>query len=353
MTGNAPQLPTRRSLSQTPPVQAGLYLGIGLAIAALLVWAVLKLDTLIIVLVVAGFLAVGLNRPVQVMMRRGLSRWLAMTILMLGLFLFFCGGLALVIPAVVRQTAEFVDAVPGYYEQLMQSTFAERFGGESELLDRVQDLLTGENLSAAAGGFLGGAASAATILGWAVTAVLLSLFILAAHDRIRDAALRLVVASKRERAGEILDRILRQAGSYLIGALVIGLIAGGSAWIFMAIAGIPYAVILAFIVAITDLIPQIGALIGSGIVILIALASSPMTGVAALIFFVVYQQVENWLIYPTIMGSAVKVSNLAALVSVLIGATLFGVVGVVLAVPTYAAVRLVVQELVHPRLDAN
>ena len=352
MTGNAPELPTRRSLSKTPPVQAGLYLGVGLAIAALIVWAVTKLTTLIIVLIVAGFLAVGLNRPVQAMTRRGLPRWLAITILMFGLVLVFCGGFALIIPAIVRQATEFVEAAPGYYDQFMRSDLAGRFGGESQLLERIQNLLTAENLSTAAGGLLGGAASALTVLGWILTTLILSLFILAAHDRIRDGALRLVVASKRERAGEILDRILRQAGAYLMGALTIAVAAGGSAWVFMAIAGIPYAAILAFIVALTDLIPQIGATIGAVIVSLVALAVSPMTAVAAVIFFVIYQQLENWIIYPTVMGSAVKVSNLAALVSVLIGATLFGVVGVILAVPVYAAIRLIVQELVHPRLDA-
>ncbi|GAB3651162.1 AI-2E family transporter [Glycomyces tarimensis] len=353
MTGNAPQLPTRRSLSQTPPVQAGLYLGIGLALAAGLVWAVTELKTLIIVLVVAGFLAVGLNRPVQFMIRRGFPRWLSITTLLVGLVLVFCGGFALIIPAIVRQATEFVNDAPAYYDDLMQSDLAQRFGGESRLIERLQDLTTAENLSAAAGGLLGGAASAATVIGWSVTAVILSLFILAAYDRIRDGALRLVVASKRERAGEILDRILVQAGAYLMGALTIGVAAGASAWVFMAIAGVPYAAILAFIVAVTDLIPQIGATIGAAIVTLVALTVSPMTAVAAVIFFVVYQQLENWVIYPTIMGSAVKVSNLAALVSVLIGATLFGVIGVVLAVPTYAAIRLVIRELVQPRLDAH
>ncbi|MCH7232305.1 AI-2E family transporter [Glycomyces sp. L485] len=353
MTGKASKLPTRRSLSQTPPVQAGLFLGVGLAFAAVLVWAVIELKTLIIVLVVAGFLAVGLNRPVRAMTRRGLPRWLALVVLVLGLVLVFCGGFALIIPAIVRQTTEFAAAAPTYYDQVMASGFAQRFGGESRVLERLQGLTTAENLSTAAGGLLGGAVSVATVVGWTLTALILSLFILVAHDRIRDSALRFVVASKRARAGEILDRILLQAGAYLMGALTIAIAAGGAAWIFMVIAGIPYAAILAFIVALTDLIPQVGATIGAAIVTLVALTVSPMTAVAAVIFFVVYQQLENWIIYPTIMGSAVKVSNLAALVSVLIGATLFGVVGVILAVPSYAAIRLVVQELVHPRLDAH
>ncbi|GAB3232106.1 AI-2E family transporter [Glycomyces halotolerans] len=353
MRGNEKRLPTGRRLADTPPLQAGVLVGIGFALTAALIWVVLELQTLLIVLVMAGFLAIGLNRPVSAMVRRGLPRWLAMLILVLGTVLLFCGGLALVIPALIRQTAEFVEAAPGYYQQLMDSRLVQRFGGESGLLERGRELLTGENVSSAATGLLGGAFSAAMAVGWTVTALILAVFFLAAHDRIVDGSLRFVAASKRDRARNMLDQILYQVGGYLIGAVTIGAAAGFSAWIFMIIAGVPYAVILAVVVAVLDVIPQVGATIGAAIVTLAALTVSPMTAVAAVIFFVVYQQLENWVIYPTVMGSAVKVSNLAALVSVLIGATLFGVVGVILAVPTYATVRLILRELVLPRLDRS
>lgn len=346
-------LPTRRSLARTPPVQAGLMLGIGLALAAALVWAVTELRTLLIVLVVAGFLAIGMNRPVMLMTRRGMPRWLAVLILILGLVLLVCGGLGLIIPVVVSEGSEFIENAPGYWERLMSSSLLERFGGESKVLEQAQSFLTGENISAALGGFLGGVATAAGAIGWFVTCLVLALFILGGHDRIRGGAVRLVAASKRERAGELLDQILQQVGAYLIGALTIGLVAGASAWIFMAVVGIPYAAILAVIVALTDLVPQIGATIGAAVVTLVALTVSPGAALASVIFFLIYQQLENWLIYPSVMRSAVKVSDLAAIISVLIGATLFGVVGVILAIPFYAAIRLVVRELVFPRLDES
>lgn len=343
----------RWRLADTPPLRAGVLFGIGLALAAGLVWVVMELRTLLIVLAASGFLAIGLNRPVSAMTRRGMPRWLALTLLMLAIALFFCGGLALVVPAIVEQAGDFVENAPAYYDRIMGSDLAERFGGESRLLEGAQGFLTGGNASTAVTGLLGGAASAATVVGWTLTAFVLAGFVLVAHDRIRDGALRLVPASKRERAGGILDRILGQVGAYLIGALTIGLAAGASAWVFMVIAGVPYAAILAVVVAVTDLIPQVGATIGAAIVTIAALTVSPMTAVASVIFFVVYQQLENWIIYPSIMGSAVKVTNLSALVSVLIGATLFGVVGVVMAVPTYAAVRILVRELAVPRLDRS
>ncbi|WP_081687596.1 AI-2E family transporter [Glycomyces tenuis] len=346
-------LPTRRSLSQTPPVQAGILLGVGFALAAALVWAVTELRTLLIVLVVAGFLAIGMNRPVSLMTRRGLPRWLAVMILIFSLFLLICGGIGLIIPIVVREGTEFIQAAPGYWEDLMSSSLLERFGGETRILEQAQSFLTGENISNALGGFLGGVATAAGAIGWFTTCVILALFILGGHDRIRGGALRLVAASKRDRAAELLDQILQQVGAYLIGALAIAVVAGASSWIFMAIVGIPYAAILAVVVAISDLIPQIGATIGAIIVTLVALTVSPTTALISVIFFLLYQQLENWLIYPTVMRSAVKVSDLASIVSVLIGAALFGVIGVILAIPFYAAVRLIIRELVFPRLDES
>ncbi|RRR98657.1 AI-2E family transporter [Glycomyces terrestris] len=346
-----PGLPLRRSLSQSPPIAAGVLFGLGLAVAYAVVWSLQELSTVITALVVAAFLAVGLERIISIMTNRGMKRWLAMTILFLGIFLVFCGGLAAIIPALVRETAQFVENVPGYYKSVMNSDLAARFGGESGLLDRAQDVLTAENISKAVGGVAGGAASAANGLVWTITTLLLTVFILAAYTQLRQGSLRLVAASRREQTGRILDGILAQVGAYLIGALAIGLFAGISSWIFMAIVGIPYAALLALLVALLDLIPQIGATIGAVVVTLVALAVSPMTALAAAIFFIAYQQLENWVIYPTVMRSAVKVSNLAAIVAVLVGGTLFGVVGIVLSVPAYAAIRLIGKELVLPRLD--
>ena len=341
----------RRSLANTPPLAAGLLFGIGLAVVTALVWAVQELGTLITALVVAAFLAVGLERIIGGMTKRGMPRWLAMVILFLGVAIVFCGGIAAIIPAIARESAEFVEKAPDYYNTLMASSLAERFGGESGLLQRAEGALTPGNVTKTLGGVAGGVASFFGGLVWTITTILLTIFILASYMQLRKGMVRLFAASQREQTDRIIEGILRQIGSYLIGALAIGALAGISSWIFMAIAGIPYGALLALLVALLDLIPQIGATIGAIVVTLVALAVSPMTAVASAIFFIAYQQLENWVIYPTVMRSAVKVSNLAAIVAVLVGGTLFGVVGIVLSVPIYAAVRLIAKELVIPRLD--
>lgn len=346
-----PGLPLRRSLANTPPLTAGVLFGAGLAVVTAAVWAVQELGTVITALVVAAFLAVGLQRIVSAMTNRGLPRWLAMTILFLGMVIVFCGGIAAIIPAIISESTQFVAKAPDYYDSLMNSRLADRFGGESGLLQRAEGVLTAENLTKTLGGVAGGVASFFGGLVWTITTLLLAIFILAAYNQLRQGMVRLFAASHREQTDRIIEGVLRQVGSYLIGALAIGALAGISAWIFMAFAGIPYGALLALLVALLDLIPQIGASIGAAVVTLVALTESPMTAVAAVIFFVAYQQLENWVIYPTVMRSAVKVSNLAAIVAVIVGGTLFGVVGIVLSVPAYAAIRLIGKELVLPRLD--
>jgi predicted PurR-regulated permease PerM len=346
-----PGLPLRRSLSETPPLMAGVLFGLGLAIVTGAVWAFQELGTVLTAVVVATFLAIGLERIVGGMTKRGMPRWLAMTILFVGVTIVFCGGIAAIIPAIVKESAEFIENAPGYYETLMSSKYIEQFGGESGLKERAEGVLTASNVTKALGGVAGGVASFFGGLVWFVTTILLTIFILAAYKQLRKGVIRLFAASQREQTDRILEGILRQIGAYLIGALAIGAFAGISSWIFMAIAGIPYAALLALLVALLDLIPQIGATIGAVVVTLVALAVSPMTAVASAIFFIAYQQLENWVIYPTVMRSAVKVSNLAAIVAVLVGGTLFGVVGIVLSVPLYAAIRLIGKELVLPRLD--
>lgn len=346
-----PATPSRRGLASTPPLAAGILFGVGLAVVTAAVWALQELSTLITALIVAAFLAVGLQRIVGGMTKRGMPRWLALTLLGVGIVIVFCGGIAAIIPAIVEESTQFVDKAPGYYQQVMDSKLVERFGGESGLLERAQGVLTAANMTNALGGVAGGVASFFGGMVWTITTLLLTMFILAAYSQLRRGMVRLVAASQREQTDRLIEGILRQIGSYLIGALAIGALAGISAWIFMAFAGIPYGALLALLVALLDLIPQIGATIGAVVVTLVALTESPMTAVAAAIFFIAYQQLENWVIYPTVMRSAVKVSNLAAIVAVLVGGTLFGVVGIVLSVPAYAAIRLIGKELVLPRLD--
>jgi predicted PurR-regulated permease PerM len=132
----------------------------------------------------------------------------------------------------------------------------------------------------------------------------------------------------------------------------VGLCAGLSSLVFLMIVGLgEYAVALAAVVALLDVIPMIGATLGAVVVTAIGFATDPTIGLACLIFYVVYQQVENYVIYPKVMSRSVDIPGSVIVIAALIGAALLGVVGALLAIPTAAAVLMVVREVVVPRLD--
>ena len=146
--------------------------------------------------------------------------------------------------------------------------------------------------------------------------------------------------------------MIRNIGGYVSGAFIVASAAGVSSLVFLFAVGLgEYAVALAFVVALLDVIPMIGATIGAVIVTAIAFATDIQTGVICIIFYVVYQQVENYVIYPRVMKRSVDVPGAVTVIAALIGAALLGVVGALLAIPTAAAILLILREVVVKRQD--
>ncbi len=148
------------------------------------------------------------------------------------------------------------------------------------------------------------------------------------------------------------DRIIHNVGGYVSGAFIVALCAGLSSLVFLFVVGLgEYAVALSFVVALLDVIPMIGATIGAVIVTAIAFATDIQVGVACAIFYVVYQQFENYVIYPRVMKKSVDVPGAVTVIAALVGAALLGVVGALLAIPTAAAILLILREVVVKRQD--
>jgi len=186
-----------------------------------------------------------------------------------------------------------------------------------------------------------------------LTVLVLTIYFMASFDRMKSFAYALVPASRRDRVRLLTDEILAKVGAYIVGALAIAVLAGLSAFLFAVIVGLAYPFALAVVVAVCDLIPQIGATIGAVVVTLVGFADSLTVGIACGVFFLVYQQVENYLIYPKVMRRSVKVSDLAAIVAALVGVGLFGILGALVAIPAVAAVQLIVREVYLPRQEAR
>ena len=184
--------------------------------------------------------------------------------------------------------------------------------------------------------------------------LVLTLYFLASLPTIKKAGYPLAPATRRARVTELGDRILRSIGGYVSGAFVVALCAGLSTLVFLFIVGLGnYALALAMVVAMLDVIPMIGATIGAVIVCAIAFATDVNTGIVAVIFYIAYQQLENYVIYPRVMSHSVEIPGALTVIAALIGGTLLGVVGALLAIPTAASILLLVREVVVRRQDAR
>ena len=181
-----------------------------------------------------------------------------------------------------------------------------------------------------------------------ITVLVLTIYFSLSFTKIREGSLRLIPKSKRERVQGIMDPVLVKIGGYIAGNAVVSVIAGIVSFAFLAIVGVPFPVALALWVAIADLIPLVGATLGAVPAVIVAFFDSPGTGIAALAFFVVYQQVENYFVAPRVMTKAVDLSPAAVLLAALTGAALLGVVGVLMAIPAAAAIKLISNEILVP-----
>lgn len=339
-----PGPPMRRS-----PLIIGLTAGLGLLLAYSAYLAVQNVKSILILIFIAMFLAIGLNPAVVRLTKWGVPRGLAVAAVGIGAMLLLCGGLFALIPPLVQQTGALIDNLPTYIDNLRRNDQLNRLNEDYQLLDQLKNVATAGNITKALGGVWGGVQVAFSALFNILTVVVLTLYFMAAFDRLKEGGYRLVPASRRGRVRLLGDEILAKVGAYLGGALAIAVVAGLSSFVFLLIIGVAYPYALAVLVAITDLIPQIGATLGAVVVSIVGFATSIQAGIACVIFFVVYQQVENYLIYPNVMRRAVKVTDLAAILSVLVGVALLGVVGALIAIPVVAAIQLLVREVVIPR----
>jgi len=185
----------------------------------------------------------------------------------------------------------------------------------------------------------------------ALSLLIMTLYFLAALPSMKRQAYRLVPASRRERVTLLSDEVINRIGGFIGGALTVAFVAGFTSYVFLMIIGLPYALALALFVALLDLVPLIGATIAAVVVSLLGFTESAVVGISCVVFYIAYQQFENYVVYPRVMRRAVDVPAPVTVVAVLLGGALLGVVGALLAIPVAAAVLLVLRQVAIPRMD--
>lgn len=331
-----------------PPVSYWMRVAAGVVVVLGLARAVSAIGNVIILLLVSFVLAVGFQPAVTWLERRGVRRGWAVAIIFATGFLVVGAFLALVVPIIVREVSNLVEQAPRYLQEAQQgNSFIGRLNERFDLEEKLRSL--GEDLPTTA---LSLVRSFTAFVFNTVTVVILTLYFTAAMPQLRAGVARLLHWEDRKDFLEILDESTQRVGGYVLGNLAVSAIAGTLAFLVLIIVGVPFAAALAFWVALTDLIPVIGAILGAAAAVLVA----AFTGVPELIitaaYFLVYQQVENYLLAPRVMKRAIDMSAALVIVAVLIGGSLAGVIGALLALPIAAVIKVVVREFfIEPRVE--
>jgi predicted PurR-regulated permease PerM len=347
----------------TPPPRPADYVNVRTILRVVLVvvgvvlglWLVYILRRPLTWIFIAAFIAIAMSGPINLLQRR-MRRGFAVAIVYIALILLPFLLIGLLVPPIVTQGNNLVQNLPNYAQDVTH------FVNSNRQLRKLQEDydITGKLQEQAAKlpSKIGNAAGVLSDIGFglvnsifaAVTILVLSIFLVSGGRRYLDAWARRYGPEREAWLQNLFGRIANAIGNYVAGALLQATIAGLSSWIVLMIIGVPYALPLAVIVFLLDLVPLVGATLGAIIVGIVTLFSDfPIDTIIWAIYAIVYQQVENNVIQPRIQARAVQLDPLIVLISVLFGSTLFGVLGALLAIPVAASIQITVREYVTLR----
>ena len=323
-----------------------------LAFGAVVALAVFSLGTLLSIFV-AAVLALGLDPVVGALVRRGWGRGRAAVAVFAALFVAAAAIVLITAAPLWEQILEFADALPAYWDDVTNSAAFQQLtstaGADDTVRKALKELAAGlPDAASVLGGIAAGVFGSVLSL---VTLTFLSLFLLMERVTITDWLFGFAPPEVERRWRPVLEKSISAVSSSLIGNVAISIVAatvaGLSAWAL----GLPFPIVLAVIAGFLDLIPQVGATIAAVILVAVALTVSTPAAIAMLVIQLVYQQVENYIVYPIVYRQAVELSAFTTIVAVLIASSLLGVVGAILAVPFAAVIKIMLSEAGAPRRE--
>ena len=339
---------TRRvEVTVGPRVLLGLLAG-----AALVALALLSLGTLISI-VLASVLAFGLDPVVAALVKRGWKRGTASLVVFAGLFASVFALVLVTAGPVWREIVEFVQALPEYWEEISSKPVIEDLLSTANADDHIANLLKdlAAGLPDAASALLGVAGGVFGTVLSLVTLTFLALFLLMERPTITTWLFGFTRPESETRWRPVLEESIRAISSSLIGNVAISIVAATVAGVSAALLGLPFPLVLAVITGLLDLIPQVGATVAAVILVAVALTVGTTEAIIMLVVQLVYQQLENYVVYPIVYRQAVSLSPFTTIAAVLIAGSLLGVVGAILAVPFAAVVKVMLHEATRPRAE--
>jgi predicted PurR-regulated permease PerM len=342
-----------RPLDRRSPFFIGMAAAAGVAVTYGVAELVIRARSVLVLIGLALFVAAGLDPAVSWLTRRRVPRWAAVLAVVVVTFGVFAAFLAAAAPPLATQAAALASHLPHYLHALNNpNSELGRLNLRYHVEKRLQQALASHGTSIA-GGLLGAGEVVLSTATSISVVLVLTLYFLAGLPRIKLFMYRLAPRSRRPRVILIGDEIFTKVGGYLLGNFLTSLIAGLGTYFWMLAFGIPYPALLGLMVALLDLIPVIGSTIGGVIVSLVALTVSLPVALGTAGFYVAYRFAEDYLLVPRVMGKTVQVPAALTVVAVLIGATLLGLIGALVAIPAAAAIRLLLHEVTFRRMDTT
>ena len=348
------------------PFRTALLATLGVGVGLLLIGSIQNLQTILLYVGTALFLSLGLDPIVAWLERRKLPRWAAVLVTILAVLAAFAGIVLMIVPIIVQQIGQLVVAIQklskegmfddpvGTIQEWIRTVFPAL--NVDEVWGYIEDWYTsldvgeiggeiGGNLIAIIGAIVAGFAGAFIVL-------ILTIYFTASTPSLKRAVYQLVPASKRARFMDLGEQITASVGYYVIGQVSLGVINGVLSAIFLSVIGAPFPAVLAVIAFFFSLIPLVGTLTGSAIIVLTCLIpglGSPTTALIAAIYYLIYMQVEAYFISPRIMGRAVSVPGAVVVIAALAGGSLLGLLGALVAIPVAASILIIYRQVVIPR----
>jgi hypothetical protein len=343
-------------INRSHPFYFGFVATLGALSAIVLMRALGSVSQVFVLILIALFLATGLNPAVEAIRSRGVSRVTAVTIIFVSVIAFVIFFAWVVIPPVVSQGSQLINSLPSLLQDLKSNATINRLNEQFAIIDTLQAKLReftedGTLLVSTFGGVIGVGRSVISGTFSALTILVLTLYFITSLPQMVKLGVRLAPASRRDRVAKLTNAIIARVGSFVGAQIFIAFMAAIFVVVLGMLLGLPSPVAIAMVVFVCALVPLIGHFLGSAVVTIIALTVSIPVGVIALITYIVYVQIENYIVTPRIMKKTLEVPGAVTIVAALIGSSLLGLVGGLLAVPVAAAIILILDEVVYPRAD--
>lgn len=341
------------TLGRRSPFAIGFFITLGALTAAGLVFGLYRIASVVVLVLLALYLALGLNPLVDGLAKRGLRRGLAVLLVALGGLALLALAIWAILPVATEQINRLLLNAPALLDELRDNPQIADLDARYGIIQRVSSFLTsGELLTTLFGGLWGAGQVVVNIVLSTIVTIVLVIYLLASMPTFKDALFELAPASRRPRVRYLANEMFSRIGGYVTGLFIVITCSTTAAYLFLNIVGMgQYALALAVVVALCAIIPLIGSTVSMVIVSIVAFTFSPTQGFITLAWFLIYQQIDNYFIQPRVFQRSVNVPGPLVILAALAGGVLYGLLGALLAIPSMAALMLLYREVLVPALN--